>query len=67
MRIATIAAISLGLAFAATGSLAAQKPAAKPAAAKPAPACSALVFRPLPAGTPDGEQTAGMYRSRLAR
>jgi len=41
--------------------------AAKPAAGKPAPSCAALAFRPLPAGTSDGEQTAGMYRSRFAR
>src|ERR1041385_3270859 len=38
--------------------------AAKPAAAKPAPSCAALAFRPLPSGASDGEQTAGMYRSR---
>jgi hypothetical protein len=41
--------------------------AAKPAAGKPAPSCAALAFRPVPAGTSDGEQTAGMYRSRFAK
>ena len=66
MRTAIIAAIGLGLIGSATGSLAAQKPAGKHAG-KPAPACAALVFRPLPGGTADGEQTAGTYRSRLAR
>jgi len=37
------------------------------AAGKAAPSCAALAFRPLPAGASDGEQTAGMYRSRFAR
>jgi hypothetical protein len=41
--------------------------AAKPAAGKPAPSCAALAFRPVPAGMSNGEQTAGMYRSRFAR
>ena len=41
--------------------------AAKPAAGKSAPSCAALAFRPVPAGTSDGEQPAGMYRSRFAR
>jgi len=37
------------------------------AAGKTAPSCAALAFRPVPAGASDGEQTAGMYRSRFAR
>ena len=37
------------------------------AAGKAAPACAALAFRPLPAGTTDGEQSAGLYHSRFAR
>src|SRR5262249_37639945 len=44
--------------------------AAKPhsqAAAKVAPSCAALAFRPVPDGASDGEQTAGVYRSRFAR
>jgi hypothetical protein len=67
MRIALFGAVGMGLALAASGTFAAQKPAATHAAAKPAPSCAALVFRPLPGGSPDGEQTAGMYRSRLVR
>jgi hypothetical protein len=67
MRIALIGAVGVGLALLATATFAAQKPAAPHAAAKPAPSCAALVFRPLPGGTPDGEQTAGMYKSHLAR
>jgi hypothetical protein len=34
---------------------------------KPAPACASIAFRALPAGGADGEQTAGLYKSRLAR
>jgi hypothetical protein len=34
---------------------------------KAPPACSAITFRPLPTGMADGEQQAGMYRSRHAR
>ena len=37
------------------------------AAGKAAPSCAALPFGPVPAGASDGEQTAGMYRSRFAR
>ncbi len=37
------------------------------AATKAAPACSAISFRPLPPGMPDGEQQAGMYKSRHGR
>lgn len=28
------------------------------------PACAAIAFRPLPSGMTDGEQTAGLYKSR---
>jgi hypothetical protein len=41
--------------------------ATKPPAQKGAPACGALRFRPLPSGMSEGEQQAGMYRSRFAR
>ena len=41
--------------------------ASKPSDQKGAPACGALRFRPLPSGMSDGEQEAGMYRSRFAR
>jgi hypothetical protein len=37
------------------------------ASGKAAPACSAINFRPLPSGMPDGERQAGMYKSRYAR
>jgi hypothetical protein len=66
MRKTLFGVVGVGLALAASGTFAAHKPAAN-AAAKPAPSCAALAFRPLPAGTPDGEQTAGMYKSRRAR
>jgi hypothetical protein len=41
--------------------------ATRPPSQKGAPACGALRFRPLPSGMSDGEQQAGMYRSRFAR
>jgi len=41
--------------------------ATKPPSSKGAPACGALRFRPLPSGMSDGDQQAGMYRSRFAR
>jgi hypothetical protein len=34
---------------------------------KAAPTCGAITFRPLPPGMADGEQQAGMYRSRNGR
>ncbi len=34
---------------------------------KTPPACGAITFRPLPPGMPDGEQQAGMYKSRNGR
>jgi hypothetical protein len=60
------ALLGLGVAVAASDGLAAQKAAAKASASKAAPACAALVFRPLPSGTSDGEQIAGTYKSRSA-
>src|SRR5260370_625503 len=66
MKIVSIAIrTALAIAFAVTASLG--WAAAKPAAGKPAPSCAALAFRPVPAGASDGEQTAGMYRSRFAQ
>jgi hypothetical protein len=35
-------------------------------AAEP-PACAALTFRPVAAGLPDGNQNAGLYKSRFGR
>lgn len=37
------------------------------AAGKHPPACAALTFRPVPTGLSDGEQNAGLYRSRFGR
>lgn len=34
---------------------------------KEPPSCAAISFRPIPAGMPDGEQDAGLYKSRFAR
>ena len=41
--------------------------AATRAPGKAPPTCGAITFRPLPAGMSDGEQQAGMYRSRNGR
>jgi len=32
---------------------------------KQPPSCAAISFRPIPAGMPDGQQDAGLYRSRF--
>ena len=34
--------------------------------AKEPPACAAISFRPVAPGTPDGEQEAGLYKSKFA-
>ncbi len=41
--------------------------AATKAPSSPAPACSAISFRPLPPGMPDGERQAGVHKSRHGR
>ena len=56
----------LALALLAAPALAAPKPAKEATTAKEPPACAAIAFRPLPPGTPDGEQQAGLYRSRFS-
>ena len=68
MKIGITAAIAFAAVFglAATPGWAAAKPT-HAAAGKAAPSCAALAFRPVPAGASDGEQSAGMYRSRFAR
>jgi len=37
------------------------------AADKEPPACAAITFRPVPSGLSDGEQNAGLYKSRFGR
>jgi hypothetical protein len=56
--------IGLALGVAAATAAAATKP---PAPQKAPPTCQAIKFRPLPSGMTDGEQQAGMYKSRYAR
>src|SRR5947209_15018679 len=56
--------VAIGLAFAWTVFPA---EAATRAPDRAAPACSAISFRPLPPGMSDGEQQAGMYKSRHGR
>jgi hypothetical protein len=56
--------VGLALGIAAAAATAATKP---PAAQKAPPSCAAISFRPVPSGMADGEQQAGMYKSRHAR
>jgi hypothetical protein len=60
-------AIIVGLATAISMATSTGWAGGKPPPAKQAPVCSALAFRALPAGSGEGEQTAGLYKSRLAR
>src|SRR5215472_5553410 len=56
-------AVGIGLAFCLAALQGAG--ATKPPAHKGPPPCGALTFRPVPPGMADGEQQAGMYRSRF--
>jgi hypothetical protein len=56
-------AVGLAIACAALPATAAPRAPAE----KGPPACAAIAFRPVPPGMPDGEQQAGMYRSRFSR
>jgi hypothetical protein len=60
-------AVGVGLALALSLPALAATAATKPPAQKAPPACAAITFRPLPSGMTDGEQQAGMYKSRHAR
>ena len=42
-------------------------PGTAAAAGKEPPACAAITFRPVPSGLTDGEQNAGLYKSRFGR
>ena len=55
----TILAFSLAAALLASPALAADK--------KGPPGCSAIDFRPVAQGMPDGEQDSGLYKSRFGR
>jgi hypothetical protein len=63
MRSTLAVGFGLALSLPAMAAIAANKPPAQ----KPPPACAAITFRPLPSGMTDGEQQAGMYKSRHAR
>ena len=55
----TYLALGLAAAFLASPALAADK--------KGPPSCSAIDFRPIAQGMPDGEQDSGLYKSRFGR
>jgi hypothetical protein len=63
MRSALTVGIGLVLGFV----LSLAEAATRPPTQKAPPACAAITFRPLPSGMTDGEQQAGMYKSRHAR
>jgi hypothetical protein len=63
MRSTLAVVVSLALGLPVVAATAAHKPPAQ----KAPPACAAITFRPLPSGMTDGEQQAGMYKSRHAR
>src|SRR5262245_30993847 len=63
MRSALAVGISLALGVTAVSAMAATKPSAP----KAPPACAAITFRPVPSGMTDGDQQAGVYKSRHAR
>ena len=58
-------AIGIGLALGVVLPLA--EAATKTPTQKAPPACAAITFRAVPSGMTDGEQQAGMYKSRHAR
>src|SRR5215472_12148043 len=63
MRRTLAVGVGLALSLPAVAAAAANKPPAQ----KAPPACAAITFRPLPSGMTDGEQQAGLYKSRHAR
>ncbi len=63
MRSTLAVGVCLALSLPALAAIAANKPPTQ----KAPPACAAITFRPLPSGMTDGEQQAGMYKSRHAR
>ena len=59
--------LAVGVGLALSLPVVAATAANKPPAQKAPPACAAIAFRSLPSGMTDGEQQAGMYKSRHAR
>ncbi len=63
-----IAGVGLIVLIGLTGAtLAAAPKKASTAPAKTPPACAAIAFRPVASGMTDGEQDAGLYKSRFGR
>lgn len=59
--------LALALGSSVLAGLALTPSAADAQSKKEPPSCAAISFRPLPPDTTDGEQDAGMYRSRFGR
>jgi hypothetical protein len=64
MRYVVISALAFALAVV---SASAQTKAAAAKSGKQPPACASIAFRPVPQGSPDGEEEAGLYKSRFGR
>jgi hypothetical protein len=60
-------AVTVGISLALGCTAVAADAATKPAIPKAPPPCAAIAFRPVPSGMTDGEQQAGMYKSRHAK
>ena len=59
--------LAVGIGFALSLPVPSAIAATKPPAQKAPPACAAITFRAVPSGMTDGEQQAGIYKSRHAR
>jgi hypothetical protein len=62
-----MAKLELALAAVLGAALLLQLPAASAADKREPPSCSAIAFRPIPPGSSDGVQDAGLYHSRFVR
>lgn len=61
-----VGAAAVGLAITSVGAIGATKSSPASSGQEP-PACAAISFRPLVSGLADGEQDAGLYKSRFAK
>lgn len=59
MRLSSATLVATALSLALSAPALAQK--------KEPPACAAISFRPIASGSPDGEQDAGLYKSRFGK
>ncbi len=66
--ISALAALCIAASAPAFAQTQAKAPAKAPATSgKQPPACASIAFRPIPQGSPDGEEEAGLYKSRFGK